>query len=72
MLFSGATGVRRFPSPGRSSLGAGSQGVLPTCCERGCAGAGGWHCLIGVHALRGLRAAGVAAGCPRKGDLSLL
>ena len=39
----------------------------PTCCGRGCVGVGAQHCPLGLHALWGLRAAGVVAGRPRGG-----
>ena len=44
-------------------------GPPPTCCERGCVGVGAQHCPLGLHALWGLRAAGVVGGCPRGGGL---
>ena len=34
----------------------------PTCCRRGCVGVGAQHCPLGLHALWGLRAAGVVVG----------
>ena len=37
------------------------------CCGRGCAGVGAQHCPLGLHALRGLRAAGVVWGRRRGG-----
>ena len=46
---------------------AGCWGPPPTCCGRGCVGVGAQHCLIGLHALWGLRAAGVVGGRPRGG-----
>ena len=39
------------------------------CCGRGCVGVGAQHCLSGLHALWGLRVAGVVGGCPRGGGL---
>ena len=35
------------------------------CCGRGCVGVGAQHCPLGLHALWGLRAAGVVGGRPR-------
>ena len=46
---------------------AGSWGPPPTCCGRGCVGVGAQHCHLGLHALWGLRAAGVVGGRPRGG-----
>ena len=37
------------------------------CCGRGCVGVGAQHCPLGLHALWGLRAAGVVGGHPRGG-----
>ena len=45
----------------------GPLGSATTCCARGCVGVGAQHCPIGLHALRGLRAAGVVGGRPRGG-----
>ena len=42
-------------------------GPPPTCCGRGCVGVGAQHCPLGLHALWGLRAAGVAGGRPQGG-----
>ena len=44
---------------------AGCLGPPPTCCGRGCVGVGAQHCPLGLHALSGLRAAGVVGGRPR-------
>ena len=44
---------------------AGCWGPWPTCCGRGCVGVGAQHRPLGLHALWGLRAAGVVGGCPR-------
>ena len=41
---------------------AGCRGPPPTCCGRGCVGVGAQHCPLGLHALWGLRAAGVVGG----------
>ena len=46
---------------------AGCWGPPPPCCGLGCAGVGAQHCLLGLHALWGLRAAGMVGGCPRGG-----
>ena len=46
---------------------AGCRGPSPTYRWRRCAGVGAQHCPLGLHALRGLRAAGVAWGRPRGG-----
>ena len=48
---------------------AGCWGPPPTCCGCGCVGMGAQHCPLGLHALWGLRAAGVAGGRPRGGGL---
>ena len=44
---------------------AGCWGPSPTCCGCGCVGVGAQHCPLGLHALWGLRAAGLAGGRPR-------
>ena len=46
---------------------AGCWGPPPTCCGRRCVGVGAYHCPLGLHALWGLRAAGVVGGRPRGG-----
>ena len=46
---------------------AGCWGPPPTCCGGGCVGLGAQHCPLGLHALWGLRAAGVVGGRPRGG-----
>ena len=46
---------------------AGCWGPPPTCCGRGCVGVGARNCPLGLHALWGLHAAGVARGRPRGG-----
>ena len=46
---------------------AGCWGPPPTCRGRGCVGVGAQHCPLGLHALWGLRAAGVVGGRPRGG-----
>ena len=46
---------------------AGCWGPPPTCCGRGCVGVGAQHRPRGLHALRGLHAAGVVGGRPRGG-----
>ena len=51
---------------------AGCWDPPPTCCGRGCVGVGAQHCLSGLHAMWGLRAAGVVGGCPRGGALPTL
>ena len=43
---------------------AGCWGPPPTCCGRGCLGAGAQHCPLAPHALWGLRAVGVVGGRP--------
>ena len=43
----------------------GLLGPPPTCCGRGCVGVGAQNCSLGLHALCGLRAAGMVGGCPR-------
>ena len=55
------------PPPRLPAHRAGCWGPLPTCCGRGRVGVGAHHCPLGLHALRGLRAAGVVGGCPRGG-----
>ena len=47
--------------------GSGAPPPPPTCCGRGCAGVGAEHCPLGSHALRGLRAAGMAGAVPGGG-----
>ena len=45
----------------------------PRCCGRGCVGVGAQHCPLGLHALWGLRAAGMVGGRPwGEGGLPLL
>ena len=56
-----------LPLPRPPALPPGCRGPLPMCCERGCAGVGAQHCPLGLHALWGLRAAGVVGGRPRGG-----
>ena len=48
-----------LPLPRLPAHWAGCWGPLPTCCGRGCVGVGAQHCPLGLHALWGLRAAGV-------------
>ena len=48
---------------------AGCWGPPPMCCGRGCVGVGAQHCPLGLHALWGLRAAGVVGGRSRGGGL---
>ena len=43
---------------------AGRLGPPPTCCGRGRVGVGAQHCPLGLHALRGLHAAGLVGGHP--------
>ena len=60
-----ASETRHPPPPPRlPALGVGCRGPLPTCCGCGCAGVGAQHCPLGLHALWGLRVAGVAGGRP--------
>ena len=59
--------VQALPLSRLPALRAGCRGPPPTCCGRGCAGVGAQHCPLGLHALLGLRAAGVAGGRPRGG-----
>ena len=54
-----------LPLPRLAALWAGCRGPPSTCCGRGCAGVGALHCPLGLQALSGLRAAGVAGGRPR-------
>ena len=60
-------GGQALPLPRLPALRAGCRGPPPTCCGRGCAGVGAQHCPLGLHALWGLRAAGVLGGRPRGG-----
>ena len=46
---------------------AGCLGPPPTCCGRQCVGVGAQHCPLGLHAVSGLRAAGVVRGRPSGG-----
>ena len=56
-----------LPPPELPAHWVGCWGPPPTCCGRGCVGVGAQHCPLGLHALWGLRAAGVAGGRPRGG-----
>ena len=62
----GASEVRRPLFSGCPPLG-GCRGPPPVYCGRGCADVGAQHCPLGLHALWGLRAAGLVAGRPRGG-----
>ena len=53
--------------PRQPAYWAGCWGQPTTCCGRGCVGVGAQHCPLGLHALWGLRAAGVVGGRPRGG-----
>ena len=65
--------LRSGASPPRlPALWAGSRGPLPTCCGRRCAGVRGQNCLLGLHALWGLRAAGVVGALPGGDGLPML
>ena len=64
--------VQALPLPWLPALWAGFRGPLRTCCGRGCAGVEAQHCPLGLHALWGLRAAGVVGGRPRGDGLPLL
>ena len=55
------------PPPRTAHPLGGCWGPPPTCCGRGCVGVGAQHCPLGLHALWGLRAAGVSGGRPRGG-----
>ena len=71
-LLRGASGARRSPSSGCPPPG-GCPGPPATCCGHGCAGVGAEHCPLGLHALWGLRAAGVVAfpaPAPQRGALA--
>ena len=52
------------PPPTVRPLRGLSGSVIHSCCGRGCAGVGAHHCPLGLHALWGLRAAGLAGGHP--------
>ena len=56
-----------LPLPRLPALWACCWGPSPTCRGRGCVGVGAQHCPLGLHALWGLRAAGVVGGRPRGG-----
>ena len=56
-----------LPLPRLPADWAGCWGPPPTCCGRGRVGVGAHHCPLGLHALWGLRAAGVVGGRPRGG-----
>ena len=56
-----------LPLPRLPAHWAGRWGPPPTCCGRGCVGVGAQHDPLGLHALWGLRAAGVVGGRPRGG-----
>ena len=53
--------------PQLPALRAGCRGPPPTCCGCGCAGVGAQHCPLGLHALWGLRVAGMVGCRPREG-----
>ena len=55
------------PLPRLPAHWAGCWGPPPTCCGRGRLGVGAQHCPLGLHALWGLRAAGLAGSLPRGG-----
>ena len=56
-----------LPLPELPAHWAGCWGPPPTCCGRGRVGVGAGHRPLGLHALSGLRAAGVVGGRPRGG-----
>ena len=56
-----------LPLPRLPALWAGCWGPPPTCCGRGCVGVGAQQCPPGLHALWGLRAAGVVGAVPGGG-----
>ena len=56
-----------LPLPRLPALWACCWSPSPTCRGRGCVGVGAQHCPLGLHALWGLRAAGVVGGRPRGG-----
>ena len=56
-----------LPLPRLPAHWSGCWGPLPTCCGRGSVGVGAQHCPLGLHALWGLRAAGMVGGRPRGG-----
>ena len=58
-----------LPLPRLPTHWAGCWGPSPTCCGRGPVGVGAHHRTLGLHALWGLRAAGVVGGRPRGGGL---
>ena len=64
-----ARGVRglALPLPRLPTHWAGCWGPSSTCCGHGRVGMGAHHCPFGLHALWGLRAAGVVGGRPRGG-----
>ena len=64
-VVSGVSG-QALPLPRLPAHWAGCLGPPPTCCGRGCVGVGAQHCPLGLHALWGLRAAGVVGGRPRR------
>ena len=53
-----------LPLPRLPAYWAGCWGQLHTCCGRGRVGVGARNCPLGLHALWGLRAAGVVGGRP--------
>ena len=54
--------VQALPLPRLPALRAGCRSLPPTCCGCECAGVGAQHCPCGLHALWGLRAAGMVMG----------
>ena len=59
--------VQALPLPRLPALWACRWGPSPTCRWRGCVGVGTQHFPLGLHALWGLRAAGLMGGHPRGG-----
>ena len=55
------------PPPETARPLGGLLGSAPTCCGRGRVVVGAKHCPLGLHALWGLRAAGMVGGRPRVG-----
>ena len=53
------------PPPTVRPLGGLSGSVIHSCCGRGCASVGARRCPLGLHALWGLRSAGVVGAVPR-------
>ena len=62
--------AQALPLSRRPALWACCRGPSPTCRGRVCVGAGAQHCPLGLHALWGVRAAGVVGGASPGGGVA--